>query len=343
MAKIKVTSKCALYDGMIMTFKAPCNCSAADGLNVYHQNVMQTFSFRDAHGNDVSNTENLFGLDAYVTVSLDTTNGYAYIQNADTNSYLESHINNTENPHRVTAEQVGAAPAGLHRTYGSLVDIGITTFPTTMEAVANAMPNNSMIVIDTRTIMSGGAQEISDWGNTSNGTAYINKGYSIARVTMMIIYGSGNSVKGRLFVGSWANSTNKVGWVDYGYDGNASYPGCFYRAVDGVTEWINPPMIMGVEYRTTERWQGRPVYALGFTIGRLEAGTTIIKYADSTSDVIRNINIRQPIEIKLYGNGTTDLTGSNLFTNINFDRSQVNIISSSAIASCDLYLKYTKI
>ena len=25
-------------------------------------------------------------------------------------------------------------------------------------------------------------------------------------------------------------------------------------------EWVNPPMEVGVEYRTTERWQGKPVY-----------------------------------------------------------------------------------
>ena len=28
----------------------------------------------------------------------------------------------------------------------------------------------------------------------------------------------------------------------------------------GEWEWINPPMELGVEYRTTERWQGKPVY-----------------------------------------------------------------------------------
>ena len=37
-------------------------------------------------------------------------------------------------------------------------------------------------------------------------------------------------------------------------------PGCYYRMNNGVQEWINPPGITGVEYRTTERWQGKPVY-----------------------------------------------------------------------------------
>lgn len=174
------------------------------------------------------------------------------------------------------------------RCFGSLTDIGITSFPTTMSAVAEAMPANSMIVIDTRTIMSGGSEEISDWGNTSNGTAYISKGYSIARVTMSIVYGSGSAVKGRLFVGSWANAENKVGWCDYGFDGNESYPGCFYRNVDGVIEWINPPMVIGTEYKTTERYKNKPVYTKAVSCGNFPSSgssKSIAHGADATQIV----------------------------------------------------------
>ena len=41
---------------------------------------------------------------------------------------------------------------------------------------------------------------------------------------------------------------------------STEYPGCYYRTVDGETEWINPPMEKETEYRTTERWMGKPVY-----------------------------------------------------------------------------------
>ena len=34
----------------------------------------------------------------------------------------------------------------------------------------------------------------------------------------------------------------------------------FYRMVNGVQEWLNPPMELGVEYKTTERYMGKPVY-----------------------------------------------------------------------------------
>lgn len=38
------------------------------------------------------------------------------------------------------------------------------------------------------------------------------------------------------------------------------YAGCYYRTVNNEREWINPPMINGIEYRTTERKDGNPVY-----------------------------------------------------------------------------------
>lgn len=37
-------------------------------------------------------------------------------------------------------------------------------------------------------------------------------------------------------------------------------------------EWINPPMTPGVEYRTTERWDGKPVYTKLISLGYVEAG-----------------------------------------------------------------------
>lgn len=40
------------------------------------------------------------------------------------------------------------------------------------------------------------------------------------------------------------------------------HPGCHYRLVEGEIEWLNPPMEPGVEYKTTERFEGRPVYKM---------------------------------------------------------------------------------
>lgn len=63
---------------------------------------------------------------------------------------------------------------------------------------------------------------------------------------------------------------------------SADYPGCYYRMVDGVHEWINPPMALGVEYRTTERYQGKPIYAKCVDFGTLpNSGRKQMAYTES--------------------------------------------------------------
>ena len=47
------------------------------------------------------------------------------------------------------------------------------------------------------------------------------------------------------------------------------HPGCFYRTVNGVQEWLNPPMEIGVEYKTTERYAGKHVYVSALNFGVL--------------------------------------------------------------------------
>ena len=41
---------------------------------------------------------------------------------------------------------------------------------------------------------------------------------------------------------------------------STEFAGCFYRTVNGVQEWINPPLKVGEEYATTERYSGSRVY-----------------------------------------------------------------------------------
>jgi len=44
----------------------------------------------------------------------------------------------------------------------------------------------------------------------------------------------------------------------------------------GEWEWVNPRMLLGVEYRTTEMWNGRPVYTELISLGALPNATTKI-------------------------------------------------------------------
>lgn len=92
-------------DGEAITFKAPCDCTAVTGLKIYYPiltdsaatSTNKTFVFRDTNGNNLTGIEHLFTSGAYVKVILDITNNYAYIQNADTNKYLENKFSNFVN------------------------------------------------------------------------------------------------------------------------------------------------------------------------------------------------------------------------------------------------------
>lgn len=88
MAYIKIKTPYPAYDGMPLTFVAPCDCTAAEGLTVNSKNYV----FKDAHGNTLTGIGNVFSKGAYVKVILDVTNACAYIQNGDNNSYLNGRI-----------------------------------------------------------------------------------------------------------------------------------------------------------------------------------------------------------------------------------------------------------
>lgn len=64
--------------------------------------------------------------------------------------------------------------------------------------------------------------------------------------------------------------------------------GCFYRVNStGVKEWINPPLIPGIEYCTTERWDNKHVYQKTFYISALAGkGTIILETGAQLNNVI---------------------------------------------------------
>lgn len=88
MAYIKINTSTPVYNGMPITFVAPCDCTAADGLTVNGLN----YQIKDAHGVSLRGINNVFAKGAYVKVIVDTTNGCAYIQNGDNNSYQQGRI-----------------------------------------------------------------------------------------------------------------------------------------------------------------------------------------------------------------------------------------------------------
>lgn len=132
MANIRLDLDHEIIDGLPVTFAAPCDCTAITGLKVYHPDGSKVFVFKDAHGNTLTGIGNLFAKGAYVKAVLDTNSGAAYIQNADTNAYLE-------------AQLASKAPAGYG--YGeALSTIAASTeieFEAALSVIADAMPNHT--------------------------------------------------------------------------------------------------------------------------------------------------------------------------------------------------------
>ena len=93
MANIKVQLQTAIYDGMPVTFKAPCDCADTGLIEVTHLTesgmATTTFVLMDTDGVELLGWNNLFIKGTYVRVVLDTRRRFAYIQNANSNSYLE--------------------------------------------------------------------------------------------------------------------------------------------------------------------------------------------------------------------------------------------------------------
>lgn len=194
MATIKVNLTEPLRNGMDIKFKAPCDCAAVTSLTLNYPTedggtASKTVTMLDTHSNRLTGIGNLFMQGAYVKAMIDTENNVAYLQNADTNGYLEGKFDKLR---------------ALHLDDGD---------------------------------------------------------------------------------------------------------GCFYRMVGDEVEWINPPMVVGTEYRTTERFAGKPVYTTvaSVTIRGLGSGA---------------LNVHPPagvVDMVLRWNGWTD-TGVVLPYNVgNFD------------------------
>lgn len=94
MANIRVDVNYTIKDGSKIVFRSPVDCSAITGLVVYYPAedgtaASKEFVLADAHGHDVGNIDHLFAENVIVKVILDVTSGMAYVQNADTNAYIE--------------------------------------------------------------------------------------------------------------------------------------------------------------------------------------------------------------------------------------------------------------
>ena len=86
---IRVDLNAPIRDGTEVVFRSPVDCSQITGLIVYYNGESKEFAFADAHGNNVGDIDHLFAENVVVKVILDPETSMAFVQNADTNAYLE--------------------------------------------------------------------------------------------------------------------------------------------------------------------------------------------------------------------------------------------------------------
>ena len=93
---VRVDLNTPITDGMEVVFRSPVDCSQVTGLVLYYPGGSHEFTFADAHGNDVGEIDHLFAGNAVVKVILDLVRSMAFVQNADTNAYLEGRFQSIE-------------------------------------------------------------------------------------------------------------------------------------------------------------------------------------------------------------------------------------------------------
>lgn len=90
---IRVDLNTPIKDGTEVVFRSPVDCSQITGLIVYYKEdgitASKEFAFADAHGTNVGDIDHLFAENVVVKVILDLSTNMAFVQNADTNAYLE--------------------------------------------------------------------------------------------------------------------------------------------------------------------------------------------------------------------------------------------------------------
>jgi hypothetical protein len=117
-------------------------------------------------------------------------------------------------------------------------------------------------------------------------------------------------------------------------------------SVEKETEWMNPPMELGVEYRTTERCEGKPVYVKRIDLGNLpNAGEKKVAHGISSGATFVSL------EVTAYREGTTLFqtfpfitTEGNLRGRVHLNYEFVNINTFSDISNytAKATLRYTK-
>lgn len=313
MANIRIDLATTIIDGQGVTFRSPVDCSQITGLIVYYpENGVQTsreFQFTDAHGNNVGDVDHLFAENVLVKVLLDMKLNRAYVQNADTNSYLENHLSDKGNPHGVTASQVGAIP-------------GITKYYSTAKSADDLDVPLAMIPIS----------------DTANAGLYRALGSTSFAYVFTLFFSKMDNTANRVQLGFAYNATNAAMAMRRYLNGNWTE----WVSVAGTR------LELGKEYLTAELYNNKPVYTMLFNGGVMSDGAEI-DYPGIANDAISVIRAnctvgRIPIPQKAFGTWGTSAANSYRFASYVVSENSISVSCASSLVGETIYVQiwYTK-
>lgn len=108
-------------------------------------------------------------------------------------------------------------------------------------------------------------------------------------------------------------------------------------------EWVNPPMVVGTEYRTTERYNGKPVYVKAISCGAMPNATTT-KVSDefrATSIISVDGVTSGGTHFPTYSGHTASIGRIDVFVNI-YGNIWITTTTDWSNETATIVLKYTK-
>lgn len=118
--------------------------------------------------------------------------------------------------------------------------------------------------------------------------------------------------------------------------------GCYYVLNGSAVEWVNPPMELGVEYRTTERFWGRSVYYKIVDCGQIADNKQVEHGIVNMRDCISFQGLRGGMPMpSIFNNNLSDPWS---YYVADVDRTKITLAcgTSAAGGNCHVMLKYTK-
>ena len=127
----------------------------------------------------------------------------------------------------------------------------------------------------------------------------------------------------------------------------ASVYGCQIKRVfvDGKWypwEWLNPPMELGVEYRTTERYLGKPVYAKAVDCGQIADGKEVEHGIDNMLYCIFAQGLRGGMPMPVIFNHNLSDPWSCYISHVTSTKVRFECGTSAAGGNCAVLFKYIK-